>query len=91
MIHVFSKPYVFEDEEVKEIEIDLDSLKGSDIEAAKKEFSKEGHFSAILGADPVFCMMLAARLTKRPKEFFDDLPGKDYLAISQEIQNFLLG
>lgn len=91
MIHVFSKPYVFEDEEVKEIEIDLESLKGSDIAAAKKEFSQEGNFAVLLASDPVFCMMLAARLTKRPKEFFDDLPGKDYLAISQEIQNFLLG
>lgn len=91
MKHVFSKPYVFEDEEVKEIEIDLESLKGSDIAAAKKEFSQEGHFSVMLASDPVFCMMLAARLTKRPKEFFEDLPGKDYLAISQGIQNFLLG
>jgi len=91
MKYVFSKPYVFEDEEVKEIEIDLESMKGSDVAAAKKEFSQEGQFSVLLANDPVFCMMLVARLTKRPKEFFDDLPGRDYLAISQEVQHFLLG
>ena len=91
MIYVFSKPYVFEDEEVKEIEIDLESLKGSDIAAAKKEFGKDGNFSVIIATEPVFCICLAARVTKRPIEFFNDMNAKDYLAISQEIQNFLLG
>jgi hypothetical protein len=35
--------------------------------------------------------MIAARRSKRPIEFFKELPGKDYLAIAQGVQNFLLG
>lgn len=91
MKHIFSKPIKFEDEpEIKEIEIDLDSINGYDISEVKKQFSAAGNFSPILATDTDFCIMMAARKSGKPIEFFKELPGKDYLAIAQEVQNFLL-
>lgn len=91
MKHVFSKPINFEDEpEIKEIEIDLDSINGYDISEVKKQFSAAGNFSPILATDTDFCIMMAARKSGKPIEFFKELPGKDYLAIAQGVQNFLL-
>lgn len=92
MKHIFSKPVKFEDEpEIKEIEIDLEGLNGYDIDDVKKQFSAAGNYSPILATDTTFCIMIAARRSKRPIEFFKELPGKDYLAIAQGVQNFLLG
>ncbi len=91
MIHIFSKPIKFEDEpEIKEIEIDLDGINGYDISEVKKQFSAAGNFSPILATDTDFCIMMAARKSGKPIEFFKELPGKDYLAIAQGVQNFLL-
>jgi hypothetical protein len=91
MKHIFSKPIKFEDEpEIKEIEIDLDSINGYDISEVKKQFSAAGNFSPILATDTDFCIMMAARKSGKPIEFFKELPGKDYLAIAQGVQNFLL-
>lgn len=90
MKHIFSKPIDFDDEKgIKEIEIDLDSLTGNDISAAKKTFTAEGNFAPILAMDTDFCICLAARVTKRPIEFFKDLPANDYCKIAQGVSNFL--
>lgn len=90
MKHVFSKPYEFEEKEYKEIEINLEELKGSDVAAVKTQFSAAGKFAAVPTTDLEFCIMLAARVAKQPIEFFTELPAKDYCAIAQGVSNFLL-
>ena len=90
MKHVFSKPYEFEGKQYKEIDIDLDTLKGSDVSAVKTQFSAAGKFAPVPTTDIDFCVMLAARVAKQPIEFFNDLPAKDYCAVAQGVSNFLL-
>jgi len=90
MKHVFKNPYTFEGEEVNEIELNLDSLSGKDVSAAKREWMRLGNFSAMPAADPDFCVLLAAKAAKRPYEFFDSLPAREYCAIAQEVSAFLL-
>lgn len=90
MKYVFAKPYTFEEKEYKEIDLDLDSLKGADIAAAKKKFTQGGNFSAVPAADSEFCAMLGAQVAKLPIEFFQGLPAKEYVKLTQEISNFLL-
>lgn len=91
MKFVFEKPYEFEGKEYKEIELDLDSLKGSDIAAVKQQFTTAGNFAAIPSADSEFCALLGARVANLPIEFFQQMPAKTYCKITQEISNFLLG
>lgn len=90
MEYVFTKPYEFEGKEYKSIEFDLEGLKGSDIAAAKREFNRGGNFAAVPSADSEFCAMILARVAKQPLEFFEQLPAKDYCAITQLVSNFLL-
>lgn len=91
MEHKFAKPYNFEGKDYESISFDLESLKGSDIAAAKREFAAAGGFSAVPAADCEFCVLVLARASKQPKEFFDGLPAKEYQALAQQVTNFLLG
>lgn len=85
----FSKKYEFEGTEYESIEFDLTSLKGSDISEAKRMFTAGGGYSPLPSMDSDFCALILARITKQPLEFFTNLPAKDYLAITQQVSNFL--
>lgn len=90
MKYVFTKPYLFEEKEYKEIDLDLESMKGADFAAAKKRFTSGGNFAAMPAADSEFCAMIGAQVAKLPIEFFTGLPAKEYVKLTQEISNFLL-
>lgn len=86
-----SKPYNFDGNEFTEVEMDLCSLTGRDVSAAKKEWASQGNFAAVTVADIDFCAFLEARASKQPIEFVEGLPAKDYCKLAQEVSNFLLG
>lgn len=88
--HTFAKPYEFEGKEYTEIELDLESLKGSDISAAKREWAVSGNFSPVPAADMDFCAAVAARASRQPIEFFHELPAKEFAQVTQLVSNFLL-
>ena len=85
-----SKPYSFEGQEYTEIELNLDSLVGRDVAAAKREWSRQGNISPLIAADVEFCAYLAAKAADKPIEFMENLPAKDYCLVSQAVTNFLL-
>ena len=91
MKYVFSKPYEFEGKTFNDIDLALDSLKGSDISAVKKQFAAGGNFAVFPTVDTDFCILLAARLAKQPVEFFNEMPAPDYCSIAQQVSNFLIG
>ena len=91
MKHTFSKPYTFDGVEHTELEIDLDSLKGKDISAAKRAWALAGNFSPVPASDMDFCAALAAQASKQPVEFFEELPAGEYTKITQAVSNFLMG
>ena len=91
MEYVFKKPYEFEGKTYEKLECDLDSLKGSDIAEVKRQFSKEGNFTILPATDNDFCARVLARACKLPLEFFTQMSAKDYLQVTQEVSNFLLG
>ena len=84
-----TKPFEFDGVEFKEIEFDLEGLKGEDISKAKKRFQREVPVCLILGADSDFCAHLLAVITKKPVEFFRAMPARDYLELTQTVSNFL--
>lgn len=90
MKFTFSKPYTFEGQEYTEIDCDLEGLTGKDVSAAKRDWSSQGNFSAVITADLEFCSYVAAKAAKLPIEFFEGLPAKDYCRISTAVSNFLL-
>ncbi len=89
MKYVFSKPYAFEGKAFDDIDLDLESLKGSDISAVKKQFAAGGNFAVFPTVDTDYCILIAARLAKQPIEFFLEMPAPDYCAIAQRVSHFL--
>lgn len=89
--YTFTVPYEFEGKTYEKLEFDLNSLKGSDISAVKKQYAGAGNFSPVPASDSDFCAMILARLLKQPIEFFEEMPAKDYSRLTQQVSNFLLG
>lgn len=90
MKHKFSSPVNFEGTDFTELDLDLESLKGSDISAAKKEWAAAGNFSPVPSSDLDFCAIVAARASKQPLEMIEDLPAKEYTKLCQAVSNFLM-
>ena len=90
MLYKFKEPYVFEDKRYEQVAVDLTQLCGRDIADAKRAFTKSGSFAVLPALDSDFCVEILSRLAKLPREFFDELPARDYLAITQEVTNFLM-
>lgn len=86
----FSKKYEFEGKEYESIDFDLEGLKGSDISEVKKTFAVTGTIAPVPALDSDFCALILARVTKQPLEFFTEMPAKDYMALTQQVSNFLL-
>ena len=89
-IYKFNKPYSFEGVEHKELDLNLDSLTGRQLSAAKSELAGRGIVTMMTSTDQDYHIMLAKIATGKPVEFFDDMPAGDYSKIAQKVQGFLL-
>lgn len=87
--HTLKKPHKFEDQEVKELDLNLDSLTGRDISQVKRQWAAEGNFSPMPSTDTDFCAMLAAKASGQSIELIQSLPAGDYMKVSQLVSNFL--
>lgn len=90
MKYEFKKPYEFEDVTYIELDYDLDALTGADISAAKRQWAAAGNFSPLPTTDADFCVYILAKVTKKPIEFFTEMPARDYCGITQQVSNFLM-
>lgn len=90
MKYIFEKPYQFEGETYTNIEFDLDSLKGSDIAAVKRKYVVAGGAALVPTSDMEFSVLLLNRVTKKPIEFFNGLPARDYVQLTLTVSNFLM-
>lgn len=91
MLITFKKPFKFDSEEVKNVELELDGLRGIDITDTYRQYTAAGNFSAVVSMDPNFTFLIAAASSSKPVEFFHKLPAGDAMQVHQAVQNFLLG
>lgn len=87
---IFNNPVKFDDQEIESLELDLDSLTGRDMSQIKSQWSMAGKFSPVPATDLDFCIMVAARASKQPIEFFEQLKSREWLKVAQEVSNFLM-
>lgn len=90
MRYEFSKKYKFEEKEYDTVDIPVEDMTGRDFADVKRSWSKEGNFSAVPAADSEFCIRVAAKMSRKPVEFFEQMPAGDYCKIAQSVSNFLL-
>ena len=83
------KPINFEGEEIKELDMDLDSLTGRDMIEAQKEIQSMD--VPVQEFHKEYLAVIAAKACGRPTDLMPLLGIKDFSAITVEVQNFLLG
>jgi hypothetical protein len=88
----FKAPYHFEEKEYDGIDLDLESLRGSDLERAQEIItaSRKRTGSAIPELSKVYCAQVAALAAKVSAEMISGLPVREYVKVTMEVQNFLL-
>lgn len=90
----FKKPYKFEGEEYTELDLSgLENVTAGTLENIGKIMAKRspGLNPATIEMELGYCELLAARVTGKPLEFFQGLPGRDAITLKSKIVGFLYG
>lgn len=85
----FEKPVTFECEICKELDLsELDNLNTDDLLTAERIYTKIGGNSINPETTLMYSLILAQIASKKPFEFFGQLPPRDALKIKKEVYNF---
>ena len=91
-IVVFNKPYTFEGEVYKEVDLSaLDDMTATDMIAANKILEKSGSFSFLPEMSLEYACIISARATKMPLEFFQRLHPRDAIKVKNKVTSFFYG
>jgi len=86
---IFSKPYEFEGETYTEIDLSgLDNLTAKDLINIDSAYVGQGGNPALTSLTLQYAIFVANIVTKKPLEFFDNLPAKDATALKNEVVHF---
>lgn len=87
------KPYLFEGKEYTEIDLtSLDDMTAADMIALENQYTKRNPGINVMPEVRVeYAMMMAARATKLPIEFFNRLPQKEAVKVKNRVMGFLFG
>ena len=94
LILKFRRPYQFEGQEYTELDLSgLENVTAGTLENIGKIMAKKspGLNPATIEMEMGYCELLAARVTGKPLEFFQRLPGRDAIALKSKIVGFLYG
>ncbi len=84
-----SKPYEFEGKTYKEIDLSgLENLKAKDLSEIDKIYIARDNNPATGGLTLDYAIIVAHWVTKKPLEFFENLPAKDATALKNEVVSF---
>ncbi|WP_313891121.1 phage tail assembly protein [Psychrobacillus sp.] len=86
----FNKPYNFEGTDYKEVDLSgLDNLTTSDLLTVEQQFNAAGNFAVMNELSLGFTMLVAAKASGKPIEFFHRLPAKEGFKVKNEVMGFL--
>jgi hypothetical protein len=86
---IFSKSYQFEGREYTEVDlVGLEELKASDLTKAETTLLASGQMAAVNEMSMGYACIVAAQASKKPIEFYQNLPAKDAVAVKSVITNF---
>lgn len=86
----FSKPYMFERTEYKEIDLSpLEDITAADMIATNKFMGYAG--GAVPEVTLEYACVLAARAVNKPVEFFTNMPPKEAMKVKNRVMGFLFG
>jgi hypothetical protein len=90
MIIPLSKPFVYEDYDLKEIELDFEGATADILERADRHMTRIKHVPQMKWQDTVYCMKVASLLSGIPDDVLKKLPLRDGNLLVNTISSFLL-
>lgn len=86
----FSKPYEFEGNSYIEVDVSpIDNLTAEDLIEAEDILAKSGVNSFVPEINFSYLVIVAAKATGKPQEFFKGLPAKDGIKLKRAVMGFL--
>jgi hypothetical protein len=86
---IFKKPYNFEGEEYKEIDMSaIEDLKANDLIAADKIFASRGQMAAMNEMSIGYSCIIASKATGKPLEFFENMPANEAIKLKNKVASF---
>lgn len=86
-----NNPIMVNGEEVKEVKLDFEAIRGKDLIAAEKEVRKMGDTTPSVFLSMDFQALVAAKLIGVPVEDVLDMTSTDFKNLVLPVANFLLG
>ena len=88
----FRKPFIFEDETYKEIDLSgLEDLSAQDMIQAQRTMERSGSINVLPEMSLEYACIFASKATKIPVEFFQALPPKEAIKVKNKVTNFFYG
>lgn len=88
----FSTPYTFEGNEYTKLNLSgLLNLTAMDMLSIDRELLRGGSTSVLPEVSLEYVIKLAAKATKKPIEFFEQLPMQDTIKLKMKVVSFLFG
>lgn len=88
----FRKPFIFEDETYKEIDLSgLEDLSARDMIQAQRMMERSGSINVLPEMSLEYACIFASKATKIPVEFFQALPPKEAIKVKNKVTNFFYG
>lgn len=93
LIIQLKKTYLFEGKEYTEIDLtSLDDMTAADMITLENQYTKRNPGINVMPEVRVeYAMMMAARATKLPIEFFNRLPQREAVKVKNRVMGFLFG
>lgn len=88
----FKKPYTFEGETYTEVDLSgLEDLSAADLCKVGKMVKKDNGVDPIAEMSLPYAIYMAARVTGKPLEFFQQLPAREAVKLKNLVAGFLYG
>lgn len=90
LIVKFKKSHEFEGKPYDQVDLKkLNDLKTADLIEADAQFSAEGQFAVMNEMTTGYSMIVAAKVTDLPIEFYHSLPAKEGMKVKATVMGFL--
>lgn len=87
-----SRVYQFEGQTIGELDVSgLETLTANDMIMANKVLNTSGNFSVLPETSLEYTLLIAAKATKLPIEFFKALTPRDAVKVKNKVTNFFFG
>lgn len=86
----FSKPYSFEGQTYNGVDLSgINNISTKDLVDVDKLFYSTGNIAPTSEMSLAYACIVAAKVSQKPLEFFNNLPGKDGIKVKTAVVNFL--